>query len=362
MATQENALLIQKFLGNVYERPYRYGLTGALDSSGAVISDPTIDRNGNSAGVNRIFARINGQETAVFNMEVATIASGLPIEVARHTTRKRDEIVGADGVRADFAFGTDLPAMVTPTPRPGLDRSVVDSRRLGPGHIFEDKDELLTIRAMSFEYVNTAGVEKAWASSAGVPLTGDVPGSANEHVLVRIAFDPDATTPTLVATAGTAKSTTRAFDVPAEALDIAIDPGYISLGVVRLENGDDSRTARLPDDGGTKGRFTDLRVFIARSVARAPRTYIEVTANYTALATDETINVDASSGNVTIAIPTAVGVQGKRYDIRKSDVSGNTVTLDPNGSQTINADLTKIITEQYTSLTIESDNANWMVM
>jgi hypothetical protein len=109
-------------------------------------------------------------------------------------------------------------------------------------------------------------------------------------------------------------------------------------------------------------RFTDTRVFLARSVARSPMTYVAKTANYTALATDEIIDCDATSASFTITLPTAVGITGKRYDIRKSDVSGNTVTIDADGTETINGSLTQVITTQYTNVSVVSDGANWMII
>jgi hypothetical protein len=38
------------------------------------------------------------------------------------------------------------------------------------------------------------------------------------------------------------------------------------------------------------------------------------------------------------------------------------VTLDPNGSQTIDGDLTFVISTQYEAIEIESDGANWWVI
>ncbi|MGE6220979.1 beta strand repeat-containing protein [Nubsella zeaxanthinifaciens] len=55
------------------------------------------------------------------------------------------------------------------------------------------------------------------------------------------------------------------------------------------------------------------------------------TANYTALGTDETILVDASSGNVTITLPTTV-VTGKKYYIKKIDTTSNDVIVDGAGA------------------------------
>jgi len=261
MSIEKNVALLRKFVVNEYEPP-RSALTGALDAAGAVISDPTIDRNGVIAPTNFIFVRVRDRETAVFNRRVRTDISNVPVKIAYHRQHQRDEVVGTNDIDADFAFGTALTWVSSPTVTGGLDRSIVDARRLGPGRIYEDKHTLLNILALPFLYTDTDGNEKDWSSSAGVSLTGSVP-AANTHILVRVALNPDPDSPVLVATAGTAKDDMKPFDLPAEALDITIDSSYISLGVVRLMNGDDSRTERIPDDG--TDRFTDLRHLAADS-------------------------------------------------------------------------------------------------
>lgn len=71
--------------------------------------------------------------------------------------------------------------------------------------------------------------------------------------------------------------------------------------------------------------------------------------------------VDATSGNVVINLPTAVGNTAK-YQIKKVDSTANTVTVDANGTQTIDDGLTAVLRVQYTSLTLVSDNANLRII
>jgi hypothetical protein len=74
------------------------------------------------------------------------------------------------------------------------------------------------------------------------------------------------------------------------------------------------------------------------------------------------VNVDATAGAVTITLPTAVGITGRRYMVRKSDSSANAVVVDGDGSETINGATTYSLTSQYQPLTIiESNGAGWMV-
>ncbi len=71
--------------------------------------------------------------------------------------------------------------------------------------------------------------------------------------------------------------------------------------------------------------------------------------------------VDATAGNIVINFPTAVG-NNAVYTVKKVDASANTVTLTPNGAETIDGAATKIIRFQNTSVDIYSDNANLYIM
>jgi len=88
--------------------------------------------------------------------------------------------------------------------------------------------------------------------------------------------------------------------------------------------------------------------------------YVAKTADYTATATDDIITVNAAGGVVTISLPTAVGIEGKRFTIVKTDSSANAVTIDPNGAQTINGSATSALSNQYDALQIVSTGANWV--
>ena len=89
---------------------------------------------------------------------------------------------------------------------------------------------------------------------------------------------------------------------------------------------------------------------------------INKTGSYLATTADNVIDCDATSGAITITLPTAVGNTGKIYTIKKNDSSTNTVTVDANAAETIDGTLTKIITTQYTSMTIISDGSNWLII
>lgn len=87
----------------------------------------------------------------------------------------------------------------------------------------------------------------------------------------------------------------------------------------------------------------------------------EKTANYTAISFDQVILVNAASGGVTITLPTAVG-RTDPITVKKTDSSGNTVTLDGNGSQTIDGATTKVLSAQWEVVTIIPSGGNWYII
>ncbi len=86
-----------------------------------------------------------------------------------------------------------------------------------------------------------------------------------------------------------------------------------------------------------------------------------VTTTYTAAATDDVILGDASGGAFTVTLPTAVGIPGKRYTVKRTSASNN-VTVDGDDSETIDGAATKALATQYAFLTIVSDGANWQII
>jgi hypothetical protein len=72
----------------------------------------------------------------------------------------------------------------------------------------------------------------------------------------------------------------------------------------------------------------------------------------------ETIN--CTSGTFTINLPTAVGIRGTTFTLVNSGTG--IITLDPNGTETINGSLTIDIKKQYLSRTLQSNGTNWIII
>lgn len=113
-------------------------------------------------------------------------------------------------------------------------------------------------------------------------------------------------------------------------------------------------SAWLEYDGSTQ-RWRVVSVQSADSV-------VSKTNNYTATGRDRTILVDTTAGARTITLPAAAGVKHLRITIKKTDSSGNAVTIDGDGSETIDGATTQSLASQYDAMTVQSDGSNWHII
>lgn len=72
--------------------------------------------------------------------------------------------------------------------------------------------------------------------------------------------------------------------------------------------------------------------------------------------------VTTGNTNRTVNLPDAALVSGKILTIEKVDSGTGTVTIDANGSQTINGALTYVLNAQWWSVTVISDGSNWHIL
>ena len=77
---------------------------------------------------------------------------------------------------------------------------------------------------------------------------------------------------------------------------------------------------------------------------------------------ERVLRIDATSGNKTVPLLTAVGQQGVFYTVIKTDSSTNTVTVDPDGAQTINGASTYVLYRQFDSVTFLCTGTGWEIV
>lgn len=83
-------------------------------------------------------------------------------------------------------------------------------------------------------------------------------------------------------------------------------------------------------------------------------------ATYTAVLSDFLIKVDTTSGAANVNLFTAIGNNSKELIIK--NMGTNNLTIDANGTETIDGSLTKILTNKYSAVNIFSDGANWVIV
>lgn len=70
---------------------------------------------------------------------------------------------------------------------------------------------------------------------------------------------------------------------------------------------------------------------------------------------------DASGGAFTVTLPAIADNIGRRYRIKKIDASANAVTVDANGSETVETALTAVLASEGDSITIIPTSAGWWI-
>jgi hypothetical protein len=71
------------------------------------------------------------------------------------------------------------------------------------------------------------------------------------------------------------------------------------------------------------------------------------------------LNVDASGGNKVVNLPSSSGISGRFYYIKKVDSSANTVTVTPDGVETIDGAATFVLTAPMEVVGVYTDGSNW---
>jgi len=87
-----------------------------------------------------------------------------------------------------------------------------------------------------------------------------------------------------------------------------------------------------------------------------------VDSPYAVLEADYTILADASGGNVEVNLPNAQNYEGRICNVKKIDASANAVSMIDLTPNDIDGALSKDISIQWVSVTIQSDGSNWYII
>jgi hypothetical protein len=153
-------------------------------------------------------------------------------------------------------------------------------------------------------------------------------------------------------------TTREAFRMDGAVPEVVVNQTGDSLVDFRVES--DNNTHMIFVDGGNNKVGIDTStpgsgLHVNSSFATA---ITGKSSDYTATASDHTILVDCSGGNVTITLPTAVGIAGRMYIIKRVDGSANAANINTNGSETIDGSGAGSVAG-LGSIVLQSDNSNW---
>lgn len=101
---------------------------------------------------------------------------------------------------------------------------------------------------------------------------------------------------------------------------------------------------------------------ISGSIVGDKKVTLEVTSDYTMSLANTFLFVDASSGSVSVSLPSIQNDDGFGVTIKKIDNTANLVNILPTSGQTIDLETSVQITESMVSLTIISNGGNWWVV
>lgn len=93
-----------------------------------------------------------------------------------------------------------------------------------------------------------------------------------------------------------------------------------------------------------------------------PTNMTSTATGYTALTTDDVIHASATIAPITVTLYTAVGNNGRKLTIAKTDSTDNGVGVDGNASELINGNVTVVIQYPNNSMQLISDNAGWRII
>lgn len=86
-----------------------------------------------------------------------------------------------------------------------------------------------------------------------------------------------------------------------------------------------------------------------------------VDEDYTADIRDHTILVDAGTVDIEIFLPPADRARGRVFVIKRTDSTANTITITPDGSETIDGNSSHTLSTQYESVIFQSDGNDWFI-
>jgi hypothetical protein len=93
-----------------------------------------------------------------------------------------------------------------------------------------------------------------------------------------------------------------------------------------------------------------------------PITTSAKTTTYAVGVNDKTVTCNATAGAFAVTLPAVAANTNRIITVKKTDSSGNAVTVTGNGSETIDGSNTHALSAQYSTVTVQSDGATWQIL
>lgn len=87
-----------------------------------------------------------------------------------------------------------------------------------------------------------------------------------------------------------------------------------------------------------------------------------LSSSITLAATDHTVLCDCQLNNISVNLPTAVGIDGQIFVIKKVDTTGNFITIFPSGAETIDGASLHIINTANESIHVQAYSGSWFII
>ncbi len=130
--------------------------------------------------------------------------------------------------------------------------------------------------------------------------------------------------------------------------------------LMAIDNGDGVNKFTVTRSGdvgiGTTSPHSKLEVVGAIATAIATKT-----ADYIITANDSILIGNPQLSDITLSLPAANGIAGRRHTIKNTSSYAYQVIVDANEAETIDGALTKTLANQYSSIVVISDGSNWII-
>ena len=135
-------------------------------------------------------------------------------------------------------------------------------------------------------------------------------------------------------------------------------------GTVAIRNANNSDLFTVQGNGITTFNGTMLCNNLVREGAAKTRIVSTLVADTTLNLTHNVVRCDASGGAFIVTLPTAAGMPGLVYTLKKVDATANIVTLKGNGAELIDGSNTNVaaMAAQFGAITVVSNGASWDII